>query len=180
MGCECSRASTSVCAKNFPFCTSKTYFFYFTHLFLQNTHISLFIIHIYSNKIFIFLTLWIIVRGERKEKRVRWREERKKRIKKSFTRWTVTVYIYTVIVHLQDHCVYLDIFTKIDVEDFWVKMCKIEHFLYFRRLSMGAEDQNSYVLGLGLMGVQISKYWILILIREPELLRRYEWEIKDY
>ena len=35
---------------------SKTYFFYFTHLFLQNTHISLSIIHIYSNKIFISLT----------------------------------------------------------------------------------------------------------------------------
>ena len=51
------RASTSVCAKKFSFCTSKTYFFYFTHLFLQNTYISLSIIHIYSNKIFIFLTL---------------------------------------------------------------------------------------------------------------------------
>ena len=35
---------------------SKTYFFYFTHLFLQNTHISLSIIHVYSNKIFISLT----------------------------------------------------------------------------------------------------------------------------
>ena len=84
------------------------------------------------------------------------------------------MYIYTVIVHLHDHGVYLDIFTKIDVEDFWVKMCKIEHFLYFRRLSVGAEVQNSYVLGLGLTRVQINKYWILILIREPELLRRYE------
>ena len=35
------RAITSVGAKFFPFCTSKTYFFYFTHSFLQNTHISL-------------------------------------------------------------------------------------------------------------------------------------------
>ena len=35
---------------------SKTYFFYFTHLFLQNTHISLSIIHIYLNKIFNSLT----------------------------------------------------------------------------------------------------------------------------
>ena len=49
------RAITSVGAKFFPFCTSKTYFFYFTHLFLQNTHISLSIIHVYSNKIFISL-----------------------------------------------------------------------------------------------------------------------------
>ena len=77
------RASTSVCAKLFPFCTSKTCFFYFTRLFLQNTSISLSIIHIYSNKIFVFLTLWIVtVRGERKEKRVRWREEREKKNKK--------------------------------------------------------------------------------------------------
>ena len=35
---------------------SKTYLFYFTHLFLQNTHISLFIIHNYWNKIFISLS----------------------------------------------------------------------------------------------------------------------------
>ena len=51
------RASASMNAKFFPFCTSKIYFFYFTLLFLQNTHISLSIIHIYSNKIFISLTL---------------------------------------------------------------------------------------------------------------------------
>ena len=67
-----------------------------------------------------------------------WGEERKekKRIKKSFTWWTVTVYIYMVTIHLQDHCTYLDIFTKTDVGGFCVKMCKIEYFLYFRRLSM--------------------------------------------
>ena len=64
------------------------------------------------------------------------RRERKKELKKSFTRWTVTVYIYTVTVHLQDYCAYLDIFTKTDVRGFWVKMCKIEHFLYFNRLSI--------------------------------------------
>ena len=45
---------------------------------------------------------------------------------------------------------------------------------------VGAKVQNSYVLGLGLMRVQIDKYWISILIREPELPRRYEWEIEDY
>ena len=49
------RAITSVGAKFFPFCTFKTYFFYFTHSFLQNTHISLSILHVYSNKIFISL-----------------------------------------------------------------------------------------------------------------------------
>ena len=47
------RAITLVGAKFFPFCTSKTYFFYFTHSFLQNTHISLSILHVYSNKILI-------------------------------------------------------------------------------------------------------------------------------
>ena len=39
-------------------------------------------------------------------------------------------------------------------------------------LIVGAEVQNSYVLGLGLTRVQIDKYWILILIQELELLRR--------
>ena len=43
-----------------------------------------------------------------------------------------------------------------------------------------AKVQNSYVLGLGLTRVQIDKYWILVLIREPKLPRRYEWEIEDY
>ena len=44
------------------------------------------------------------------------------------------MFIYTITVHLQDHYAYLDIFTKTDVKGFWVKICKIEHFLYFRRL----------------------------------------------
>ena len=62
-----------------------------------------------------------------------WGEKRreKKRIKKSFTRWTVIVFIYIIAVNLQDHCAYLYIFTKIDVEGFGVKMCKIEHFFVF-------------------------------------------------
>ena len=41
----------------FLFYTFKTYFFFLTLLFLQNTHISLSIIHIYSNKICISFTL---------------------------------------------------------------------------------------------------------------------------
>ena len=41
-----------------------------------------------------------------------------------------------VTVHLQDYYTYLDIFTKIDVGGFWIKICKIEHFLYFKRPSM--------------------------------------------
>ena len=41
-------------------------------------------------------------------------------------------------------------------------------------LVVGAKVQNSYVLGLGLTRVQTDKYWILILIREPEFPRRYE------
>ena len=35
----------------------KNYFFYFTHSFLQNTHISLFILHIYSIKYSLFYHL---------------------------------------------------------------------------------------------------------------------------
>ena len=61
------RASTLVFAKFFPFYTSKTYFFYFIHLFLQNTHISLSIIHIYSNKIFNFFNI-VNSNRERREK----------------------------------------------------------------------------------------------------------------
>ena len=45
---------------------------------------------------------------------------------------------------------------------------------------VGAKVQNSYVLGLGLARVQIDKYWILVLIREPEFPRRYECKVKDY
>ena len=44
------------------------------------------------------------------------------------------MYIYTVIVHLQNHFTYLDIFTKTNVRGFWDKPCKINHYLYFRRL----------------------------------------------
>ena len=47
----------SICiswCKNFVNFAKQTYFFYFTPQLFQNTHISLSIIHIYSNKIFIF------------------------------------------------------------------------------------------------------------------------------
>ena len=37
-----------------PFCKKKTCFFYFAHLFLQNSHISFSIIHIYSIKYLFF------------------------------------------------------------------------------------------------------------------------------
>ena len=36
-----------------------------------------------------------------------------------------------ITIHLQDHCAYLNIFTKTNVGGFWVKMCKIEHFFVF-------------------------------------------------
>ena len=52
--------SASPCAKFSCFCTSKTYFFYFTHLFLQNTRISLSILHIYSIKYSFFYISFII------------------------------------------------------------------------------------------------------------------------
>ena len=48
------RAITSV-GVNFPsILHKKSYFFYFTHSFLQNTHISLSILHIYSIKYSLF------------------------------------------------------------------------------------------------------------------------------
>ena len=54
------RAITSAGVKNFAFYTSKTYFFYFTLLILQNPHISLSIIHLYFNKIFIFFFYYFL------------------------------------------------------------------------------------------------------------------------
>ena len=54
------RAITSAGVKNFPFYTSKTYFFYFTFLILQNSHISLSIIYLYFNKIFIFFFYYFL------------------------------------------------------------------------------------------------------------------------
>ena len=54
------RAITSASAKKILFYTSKTYFFYFTLLFLQNPHISLSIIHFYLNKIFIFFFTYFL------------------------------------------------------------------------------------------------------------------------
>ena len=63
------RAITSVGAKFFPFCTSKTYFFYFTHSFLQNTHISLSILqdilikyYFFSIFLLLFLTTFTYTR----------------------------------------------------------------------------------------------------------------------
>ena len=42
------------------------------------------------------------------------------------------------------------------------------------KLVVGAKVQNLCVLDLRLARVQTDKYWILILIREPEFPRRYE------
>ena len=63
--------------------------------------------------------------------RVRYREERKKIIKILCAHATVTVHICTVTVLLQGRCVDLNIFTKIGIGVFWVKICKIEHFFVF-------------------------------------------------
>ena len=48
------RASTSVCLNFLSILHEKAYFFYFTHPLLQNTHISLSILHIYSIKYSLF------------------------------------------------------------------------------------------------------------------------------
>ena len=58
------RASPSVGAKNFPFCISKIYFFYFTPSFLQNTHISLSILHSYLIKYsFFYIFYYFLTHG---------------------------------------------------------------------------------------------------------------------
>ena len=49
------RATTLVCANFLSILQEKTYFFYFTHPLLQNTNISLSILHIYSIKYSFFL-----------------------------------------------------------------------------------------------------------------------------
>ena len=54
------RATTSVHANFLSILQEKTYFFYFTHSLLQNTHISLSILHIYSIKYLFFLHFFII------------------------------------------------------------------------------------------------------------------------
>ena len=55
------RATASIDA-NFPsILHKKAIFFYFTHQFLQKTHVSLSILHIYSIKIFILLQYFIIL-----------------------------------------------------------------------------------------------------------------------
>ena len=58
-------------------------------------------------------------------------EAREKKNKKMIYTRTISVYICTVTVHLHSHGVYLHIFTQTDGGVFWVKMCKIEHFLHF-------------------------------------------------
>ena len=54
------RATASVCLKDSVYFTQKTYFFYFTPSLLQNTHISLSIIHTFFIKIIFLLPFSII------------------------------------------------------------------------------------------------------------------------
>ena len=54
------RASTLVRLNFLSILHEKTYFFYFTHPLLQNTHISLSILHIYSIKYSFFYYFFII------------------------------------------------------------------------------------------------------------------------
>ena len=49
----------------------------------------------------------------------------------------------------------------------------------FWRAIVRVKVQNSSILGLGLARVQIDNYWILVLIREPEIPKRYEWKVEN-
>ena len=52
-----------------------------------------------------------------------------------YKRATITVYIYTVTIAYGNVYMILHNYTPTDVGVFLAKMCKIEKFLYFRRLS---------------------------------------------
>ena len=55
-----TQALTSVGAKDSVYFTQKTYFFYFTLSLLQNTHISLSIIHTFLLKIIFSLNFFLL------------------------------------------------------------------------------------------------------------------------
>ena len=105
--------------------------FSISHLFLQNTSLS--IIYIYSNKIFIFLTLWIVtVRGEKKEKRLRWREEREK------NNWKIIYTVNSNRVYIHSYCSFARL------------LCIFRHFY-----------KDWYGGGFGLKCVKLSTFCIL-------------------
>ena len=130
------KATVLVYAKKNLFCIPKTYFFNFTLIFLQNTLISFSIIYIYSNKIFIYLTLWIVTVRVRWEKK--WEKEsevsEEMNIKIIYSVNSNRVYMHGYCSFARPLCIFRQ-FYKDWCGGFWVKICKIEHFLYFRRLS---------------------------------------------
>ena len=126
------------CKKKYIFSILSTYFYktpiliyLFYHLFYLNNNISLIFYYIKQTTIHMALLIFFLLCCEKKtDERTTWRGE-KKRIKKIICTWIITVRIYMVTVHLQNIFIYLHIFTSTDVSIFWIKMYKIEHFLYF-------------------------------------------------
>ena len=105
------------------------------------------IIHIYSNKIFISLTLWTVtmrLRWERKwEKESEGREKENKKI--TYMVNSNCVYMHGYCSVTRSLCIFRH-FYKNWCESFWIKICKIKHFLYFKKLSGSWWDCSKYTI----------------------------------
>ena len=122
---ECKTASVSV--KVFFYFTLKTYIFQFTHLFLQNTHISLDSAHLFK-KIFILLQIFLLFPHSLPISLTQ--HYQKKNTKILNARAIVTMHICTVIVALVHLCTILHPLMWVF---FFIKMCKMNYFFYFAR-----------------------------------------------
>ena len=110
-----------------------TFLLFILHTYFYKTPTSVCLLYTFIQiKYSFFLTLWTItVRGERNEKRVRWREERKKKNKKIiYTVNSNRVYIHSYCSFARLLCIFRH-FYKDWCGGFWVKMCKIEPFCIF-------------------------------------------------
>ena len=110
------------------------------------------------------------------DERATWERERKKKNKKIICTWTVTVHICTVTVYLQNSFLYLHIYTNIDVGVFWVKMCKVEHFLYFanfcNHISIKKYNNNKHIKTKSNKHTLLAKgYHIQIFLSNYSVLR---------
>ena len=108
------------------FCT-KNYFFYFIHKFLQNTHINLSIVHIYLIKYSFFYNFFFIISSL--TTLLSHKPNTTENTKILNARATVTVHLVlcTVTIALVHLCTIYTHWCGF----FWLKMCKMDYFLYF-------------------------------------------------
>ena len=120
---------------------TKNYFFYFTHQFLQNTHISLSILLIYSIKYSFFYNFLLFPHSLPLSLT---NPTLLKNTKILNARAIVTVHICTVTVALVHLCTILH---PLIVSVFLLKMCKMDYLLYFARFCMSwCNCSNIYCL----------------------------------